>query len=78
MAIIAEKMGLDMQGARAQVEKTMATSAPRRIAKLETQIIMPTGIASEHRARLEEVAHKCPVHQSLHPETEKPIHFTWG
>jgi len=29
------------------------------------------------REALERIALTCPVHQSLHPEVEKPVRFIW-
>lgn len=78
MAIVAESMKLDIHGAHATVEKAMATQLPRRIASLKTNVVMPTGIAIDHRERLEAAAHKCPVHHSLHPDIDAPITFTWA
>jgi putative redox protein len=78
MGIVANKLGVKIDGASAEVTKEMAAQPPRRIARLTTTITMPTGIAAEHRQRLEHAAHHCPVHQSLHGEMEKPIRFIWA
>lgn len=77
MGIAARKLGVDMEGAEAQVEKTMIASPTRRVGKLEARITMPTGISVEHRAALEQAALTCPVKQSLHPDVEQVIVFTW-
>ena len=76
MAIKADQMSFNMEGASAEVTKTMA-SDPRRISKIEVRVTMPAG---DERTRLilERVAHTCPVHYSLHPDVEKAISFTWG
>ena len=55
------------------------TSVPvRRIQRLSVKIHVPCEVSAEDRLKLERAAHTCPVHQSLHPEIEKPIEFTWG
>lgn len=79
MAIFAEREGLevDITGARARVLKDM-TSNPRRIAALPLEITMPSGIPKEYRARLEEVAHGCPVARSLHADVRVPISFVYA
>jgi len=78
MAIKANKLKISIDGATARTEKIMVVSPVRRIGKLITEIVMPTGIAVEHREGLEHAAHQCPVHQSLHPDVEKPIRFVWS
>ncbi len=78
MGIVAQRHGIDMTGARATVEKHMSAEPPRRIARLPVTISMPAGIPPEHRSRLENAAHACPVHRSLHPDIEAPIVFHWA
>lgn len=76
MSIVAERDGVNMKGATAEVEKHMVQN-PRRIGKLLVKITMPAGIPQEFRAKLENTAHTCPVHKSLHPDIEAPIEFIW-
>lgn len=78
MAIVANRLGVTMEGATATVTKEMAAKPPRRIARLAATITMPAGIAPEHRAQLESAAHHCPVKQSLHPDTEVPVEIIWS
>lgn len=75
MGIVAAREGIHLEGARVEVLKEMITTSPRRVGKLLTTVTMPKGVPSEQRARLEGAAHRCPVHQSLHPEIEAPITF---
>ena len=76
MAIMAERDGLDIRGAKARVTKEMHAN-PRRIARLPVDVEMPKGISAKDRVRLEAAAHSCPVHRSLHPEIDAPIRFTY-
>lgn len=76
MAIMAEKDGLSIKGARARVTKEMQAS-PRQIAKLPCTIDMPAGLGATDRKRLEAAAHTCPVHRSLSPEVQAPITFNY-
>ena len=76
MALVARREGMPFGDARAEVEKRM-TQAPRRIGELVLVIDMPPEVRPEHRARLEEVAHGCPVMRSLHPEVKVPIEFRY-
>jgi putative redox protein len=76
MALVAQREGLPFGDARASVEKRM-TQAPRRIGELVVVIDMPREVRAEHRARLEEIAHGCPVVRSLHPDVKVPIEFRY-
>ncbi|MBM7115152.1 OsmC family protein [[Archangium] primigenium] len=76
MALAASREGITLGDARARVEKRM-TPPPRRIGELVLEIDMPAGLSAAHRARLEEVAHGCPVSRSLHPDVKLPMSFRY-
>jgi putative redox protein len=76
IAIMAERDGISIKGARADVSKGMQAS-PRRIAELPVEVRMPKGIPPDARKRLEAAGHACPVHASLHPDVRAPIQFIW-
>src|SRR5512133_62020 len=76
MALVAAREGLTWGDARASVEKRM-TPPPRRIGELVLVIDMPRETRPEHRARLEEIAHTCPVARSLHPDVKVPFEFRY-
>jgi len=76
MGIHARRHGIAIEGLRIEVTKEMTTAAPRKIHRLITEIWMPPGLA--HNPALEEAALTCPVHRSLHPDVEKPVHFHWS
>ena len=78
MGIAAEKHGWDLTGSTASVKKRMLAAPVRRIGKIEVEIRVPRSFDARTRALLEAAALACPVHQSLHPEVEKPVHFRWG
>jgi putative redox protein len=78
MGIVAQRHELDMTGATARVTKEMVSSPTRRIGRLAVTVRMPKKLGEEHQKRLENAAHTCPVHRSLHPDVEAPITFTWG
>lgn len=78
MAIAARRKGVELRGLRFEVTKEMAPDAPRRIARLATQLWMPIAREPELAAMLEETAHGCPVHRSLHPSIDAPIVFHWA
>jgi putative redox protein len=76
MGIYARKCGIALEGMRIEVAKEMTLSGPRKIARLATDIWMPAGLA--RNPALEQAALTCPVHQSLHPDVEKPVNFHWA
>jgi len=76
MGIKARDMGLDMSGTTAEVTKTMA-SDPRRIVKIEVNILFPFEADDKTKKILERSAETCPVHYSLHPDIEKVVTFTY-
>ncbi len=77
MAIVATRRGIDFSSATFRVEKHMALDPVRRIGRLPVTIRMSATISAEHRAVLERAAHTCPVHKSLHPDVDAPIHFVY-
>jgi putative redox protein len=78
MGIYAKRHEIDLTGTTVTVLKDMAQVPVRRIAKLTTEIRVPISKDHPHREALERAAHTCPVHQSLHPDVEKPVTFVWG
>lgn len=78
MGIMAKTFGISIDGTTATVEKEMASAPVRRIARLAVRIHIPHEISEANRIKLERAAHSCPVHQSLHPDVEKPVEFVWG
>lgn len=78
MGIAASRHKINMDGATANVVKNMA-SDPRRIAKIEIEITMPSfTYNTKEKKILEAAAHHCPVGLSLHPETEEQVNIIWS
>ena len=75
MAIVADRERIDLTGMTVDVVKHMELKPFRRIGRLETRIVVRTKLTSEQRQKLENAAHACPVHKSLAPNVEMPIHF---
>ncbi|HET6337334.1 MAG TPA: OsmC family protein [Polyangiales bacterium] len=82
MGIAALKENWVLDGIGVHVKKEMTKELPRKIARLPTVMSVPNAIASDldaaARAKLENIAHNCPVRLSLHPTIEVPITFRWG
>jgi putative redox protein len=77
MGIAARALNIDLAGTTATVEKEMVDAPVRRIQRLSVKIHVPHAVSEAHRRTLEKAAHTCPVHQSLHPDVQKPIEFSW-
>jgi putative redox protein len=78
MGILARTLEIDLAGTTATVGKEMMNAPVRRIQRLSVKINVPHQVSAENKLKLERAAHTCPVHQSLHPDVEKPIEFVWG
>jgi len=78
MGIYAQQHEIDLRGMKVTVGKEMTQVPVRRIARLACEITMPLPDTHPRREALERVALTCPVHQSLHPDVEKPVTFIWA
>ena len=77
MGIIAERDGIDLKGAHAEVKKVMSSN-PRRISKVGIKIHLNGHLINPpDRDRLERAARHCPVGGSLHPEIEEEVIFVY-
>ncbi|SHI78734.1 Uncharacterized OsmC-related protein [Mesonia phycicola] len=76
MGIKAKNADFSIDGAYAEVTKTMA-SEPRRISKIEVNLYFPFNYSDKQKKILEHTANTCPVHYSLHPDIEKKISFNY-
>ena len=78
MGIRADKLGLNISGTTAKIQKIM-TSDPRRIAKIIVDVNMPNGDFTEKDKKiLEKAAKTCPVALTLHSDVIQDINFTWN
>ena len=78
MAIAARARGAELRGLRFKVTKEMTSQAPRRIARLTTEVWLPLARTEELGRVLEAAALGCPVSRSLEPGVEKPMRFHWA
>ena len=74
VAIRADSKKVDVAGMTGSVEKTMA-SGPRRVAKLEVVINLPSGLNLEDRAWLITEGCNCPVCVSVSESMEVDVTF---
>jgi len=77
MGIYAERHGISLTGMTARTVKVMTKEPPRRIASLRTVVTVPLAANHEARTALENAAHTCPVHKSLHPDIDAAIEFVY-
>lgn len=78
MGIYAKRHEIDLCGGTVTVLKEMTQVPVRRIARLTTEVKLPVPKDHPQREALERAALTCPVHQSLHPDVDKPITFVWA
>ncbi|MBS0626489.1 MAG: OsmC family protein [Verrucomicrobia bacterium] len=78
MGLAAQKLGIELKDATADVEKIMSAAPPRKISKLIVRIRCPHLVDALVREKLEKAALQCPVHASLHPDVKQEIDFIWG
>ncbi len=74
VAIRADSRQIDVSGMTGSVEKTMA-SGPRRVAKLEVVVNLPSGLNMEDRAWLITEGCNCPVCVSVSESMEVDVTF---
>ena len=78
MAIVGDREGWEIAGARARVEKHMDLEPFRRVGRVVVELDFPAGLPVEARPRLEEAARGCPVARSLHPDTAIDLTLRWA
>lgn len=78
MGIVAQRHNIDLKGTTVEVIKEMVTSPVRRIGKISVAFRMAKGIDPAKRGMLEQAAHSCPVHKSIHPDVQMPVEFIYS
>lgn len=78
MGIASKKLGIELKGMTAEVEKEMSVAGPRRIGKVIVRIRSSHLPNPQAREKLEKAALECPVKHSLHPDIKVEVDFVWG
>lgn len=78
MAIVADREGWRIEGAKARIEKHMELQPKRRVGRLVVELDLPAGLPAEARTRLESTARGCPVAESIHPDTRVDLTLRFG
>ena len=77
MGIRANKMGVNIDGTTAEIEKIM-TSTPRKVGEIKISVQMPRGhYTDKDRKILENAARTCPVALTLNQDVIQNIVFDW-
>ena len=69
--------GWDLKGSTVKVGKIMSTDTPRRIAQLNVDVRIPDRFSDKDKKHMNNIAHACPVHQSLHPDVILNVNLEW-
>ena len=77
IGIVAQRKQLAVEGMSITVRKGMADDMPRRICRLEMDIVMPLPADHPERAALEAAGNGCPVKHSIHPDIEVVVDWDW-
>jgi uncharacterized OsmC-like protein len=74
MSIVAKRESIPWGQARGRVEKHMADN-PRRIGRLVVDLWFPPELPAGQRERMKDVALRCPVARTLHPDVKVDARF---
>jgi len=77
MGIAARRKNIPLDGMKVAVRKHMSTDTPRRIARLELDLMVPLPPDHPERAFFEATGRGCPVHHSIHPDIEVVMDWQW-
>jgi putative redox protein len=79
MGIVARRHHFPIEGTTVTVVKEMVQEPVRRIGALTVEFHVKNGasLTEKDRKILEQTAHACPVHKSLHPDIRIPVVFHW-
>jgi len=78
MGIAARRKEIPLEGLKVTVRKHMSADTPRRIVKLELDLVVPLPPDHPERPFLESTGRGCPVHHSIHPDIEVVMNWEWA
>ncbi|OGN56196.1 MAG: hypothetical protein A3D96_01930 [Chlamydiae bacterium RIFCSPHIGHO2_12_FULL_44_59] len=78
ISMMGKKLGIELKGMTAEVEKHMVLQPKRKISKMILRIRSSYSPSKEEQEKLEKAALDCPVHLSLHPDIQVELDFVWG
>ena len=77
IGIVAARKQIAVEGMTVVVRKFMSADSPRRIGRLELDIVVPLAADHPDRTMLESAARGCPVFHSIHPDIEVVMNWEW-
>jgi len=77
VGIVAKRKEIAVEGMAVTVRKFMSDDQPRRVKRLELDLVMPLLASHPDRKLLESAARGCPVHHSIHPDIEVVMNWVW-
>ncbi len=77
IGIVAKRKEIAVEGMAVTVRKFMSDDQPRRVKRLELDLVMPLPGSHPDRKLLESAARGCPVHHSIHPDIEVAMNWIW-
>lgn len=77
MGIAAQRLNIDLKGARVDIQKVMGTD-PRRIVEIKLDFYLPGDYSDKNKRILENAAATCPVGKSLHPDLKETVTYHYG
>ncbi len=77
VGIVAKRKEIAVEGMAVTVRKFMSDDQPRRVKRLELDLIMPLPASHPDRKLLESAARGCPVHHSIHPDIDVVMNWVW-
>ena len=79
IGLLAERHKWNLEGSTVTVRKEMVQTPFRRIGGLPVKISIANSasLSAEDRMKIENAAHTCPVHKSLHPDVHSPVEFIY-
>jgi uncharacterized OsmC-like protein len=78
MNAFAERHGLDLSGAHADVDVSLAGRPQPRISAIDVTIRLPRSYDDADRVALEKAAGSCPIKHSFRDDTEISTRFEYG
>jgi serine/threonine protein kinase/uncharacterized OsmC-like protein len=77
IGIVARRKDIAVEGMTVVARKFMSADQPRRIVRLELDVSLPLPHSHPDRQLLESAARGCPVHQSIHPDIQVEMNWSW-